>query len=245
MLIRNNEITVYRGETWTLSKNIVNRDGSPYIVSSRFNNPFWLITVSSSRYSQTNRYILNKWLNLKDAKRFDITTPVDYKSIDPSYSFANPVLPDGYEGDETSGYANKAIFYEKDTNGVTSYKYWEYNNNEEGDWSGKFVDYKCNIVTSFNRDTTSKWIEQNYVYEILLVDGERTEDRLISIYDKYKENFANNSVESVEDMYNRLENFDENLVKDLDLNRPIVINVNYPILNPTKLSVKSLLNKPV
>lgn len=198
MLIHKNEIEVYAGENWTMSKLIENRDGSPYIISSELLNPYWLVTISSSLYNQKNRYILNKWLSLNDFPRFKNTTPVELKSIDPTYTFENADIPSGYEGDETSGYANEAIFYEKDQNSVIRYKYFEYDNNEEGNYSGEWVDYKCPIITSFTSDITSEWREGNYVYSIQLVGG----------------------------------------VAGEDIDRPIIIDTRYPILNPTKLTVK-------
>lgn len=179
--IHNNEITVNRGEAFTMRKIIQNRDGSPYIVSSRLKNPHWLVTVASSLYEQKDRYVLNKWLSLKNLPRFEITRPVklsDYglKFEDSTLPFMeNGVLTSGeidFTGDETLGYANIAIFYEKDENGVISYKYWEYNNNEEGDFNGHWVDYDCKITTTFGTSITSEWVRQSYFYSIRLVDGE-------------------------------------------------------------------------
>ena len=77
----NNEITVHRGETFTLNKNIQNRDGSPYIISSELSNPYFLLTVTTTRYKQENRYILSKWLDLSDFPRFYNTTPMDLWDI--------------------------------------------------------------------------------------------------------------------------------------------------------------------
>lgn len=172
MQVRNHDVSVIRGESWTLSKLIENRDGSPYIISSRFKNPHWLVTVTSARYNQINRYFLNKWLELKNLPRFEITQPVKLKSIDENYNFDNMNIPAGYEGDKMLGYANKAIFYDESPEGVTSYKYWEYNNNDKDNFDGKWVDYYCPIITTFNTDITNQWVEQNYLYSILLVDGD-------------------------------------------------------------------------
>ena len=113
MQIRNNEVTIYRGETWTMNRKVQNRDGSPFIVCNRFENPFFLITIVSAMYQQENRYRLNRWLDLNNFKKFENVIPVELKSIQSDYTFANIGIPHGYEGDETSGYANIAIFSEK------------------------------------------------------------------------------------------------------------------------------------
>lgn len=242
MQVRNNEITVFRGETWTMSKIIQNKDGSPYIINSRLKNPYWLITVSSSRYEQPNRYVLNKWLELKDFPRFEITQPVNLKSINSDYTFENTNVPAGYEGNETSGYANIAIFYEKDSNGVISYKYWEYINNIEGNYEGQWVDYRCPIITTFSSDITSKWIEQNYYYGILLVDGTSVSEYLIETANGIGIDFSDieNDVDFIEKLYDRIIETDASIVEGLDVDKPLIgTEETYIILEPTKLYVMS------
>lgn len=185
MQVRNNEVNVVRGETWTMSRRIENRDGSPFIVCSELTNPYWLITITSDYYRQSSRYIINKWLNLKDFPRFKITQPVNISDYGFSFSDKNPTLPFinqedpeiDFTGDETTGYANVALFYEKDADGVINYKYWEYINNEKDDYEGKWVDYKCLITTTFGNNITSQWTGQNYYYSIDLVSGSKLDDK--------------------------------------------------------------------
>lgn len=238
MQVRNNELIVTRGETFTLSKLIENRDGSPYIISSRLNNPYWRITIASSHYEQNDRYVLNKWLELKNLPRFEITQPVNIRSLRPDFAiFDMTTLPSGYEGDETSGYANRAIFYGKDYDGVIKYKYWEYINNEIGDFSGRWVDYKCPIITTFDTEITSQWIGESYVYNILLVDGASTSDYLHNIAENLgliTENVSD------EEIYNNIFNLEPQLLSGVDLTKPLMnVDTLYPILESTKIYVKS------
>lgn len=214
MQVRNNEITVTRGETWTMSKKIQNKDGSPYIISSRLKNPYWLVSIASSKYEQKDRYILNKWLELKDFPRFEHTQPINIR--DYGLTFTDNTLPfidndgDGesdFTGDETSGYSNIALFYEKDSDGVISYKYWEYIDNIEGNYDGQWVSYECPIITTFSNDITSQWQEQTYYYEISLIAGVLNE--------------------------NYHEGYDDKLFETID--------VCHIILNPTRLFVNSRL----
>ena len=167
----NNEIVVRRNETFSIDKYVVNRDGSPYIVSSRIENPYFLLTVASSKYEQTDRYVLNKWLSLTNQPRFTSTifeNIADHQTEVWDGTWANAILPAGYEGDSTV-YANEAAFYLQDANGQLTYKYWIYSGDAyKGSWS----DYKLRLITSFQKGITSNWIEQNYTYGILLVGGE-------------------------------------------------------------------------
>ena len=61
MTLKGNEMTVQRGETFTIDRLIVNRDGSPFIISSKYKNPYILLTVASTKYNQNNRYVANWW----------------------------------------------------------------------------------------------------------------------------------------------------------------------------------------
>ena len=243
MLTHGNEIIIRRGETWTLSKLIENKDGSPYIISSVLANPYWRITIASAIYNAANRYVVNKWLSLKDFPRFYYTRPLNI--ADYGLTFADATLPFLHEGgevdftgDETSGYANIAIFYEKCPNGVTNYKYWEYINNIEDNFEGKWVDYKCPIITSFSNEITSELVEQNYFYNIALIDGADTRQYLINLAKDLK--ILDYEVMSNEQLYDAIKNENESYVDNIDVSRPIqVINTEYPILEPTKLSVRT------
>lgn len=236
MKVFNNELIIYRGETFGIRKILKNKDGSPYIVSSELENPYWLITVSDNIYSQNGRYIYRKWLNLKDEVRFINTKAVDLKSL--GYSNWNAVLPGGYEGDETAGYANVALFF-IETNGVKEYKYWKYYNTDEDDYTGDWEEYSCKILTMFRNDVTKNWVEKNYYYSIFLVSGESTEDYLTNTAERLDIDVSLDAV----DLYSQIKLVDEYLVKDIDLEKPIVnIDSMYPILEPTKISVLSNLN---
>ena len=247
MQVRNNEITVTRGEDWTMSKLIVNKDSSPYIVSSELINPYWLITIKRTD-DYNNSYVYNKWLDLSSLPRFKVTQPLNINDYGRSFFEPMPTLPfldldengvSDFTGDETSGYSNIAIFYEKGENGVISYKYWEYNNNEKDDFSGKWVDYSCPIITSFFNSVTKDWVEQNYLYQIRLLSGQTTHE-YISFLASY---LGVDSDGSLEDLYDAIAKKDNSLIKDVDLSRPLyTIDTNLTILEPTRLTVKLNLN---
>ena len=240
MQIRNNEVTIYRGETWTMNRKVQNRDGSPFIVCNRFENPFFLITIVSAMYQQENRYRLNRWLDLNNFKKFENVIPVELKSIQSDYTFANIGIPHGYEGDETSGYANIAIFSEKNPNGVISYKYWEYNNNDKNDYSGEWVDYECIITCMFTKDITERLIEQNYHYGISLVTGKRMLDELNDCAIKGNIDISNVENDPIK-LYNYIAELNPSLITHIcEPSRPLVnIDDSYEILRPTKLTVQS------
>lgn len=169
-----NELTVTRGETFTIDKTLVNKDGSPYIVSSKLNNPYWLLSISNTVYSQENRYVKNYWLpvseprfnstialNIKDVKvSADSNTPL-YNSLKeitnlPIIGYVNGVAVSFDTGTDT-------LFYD-DT--IDKYMYWD------NGWK----EYECRIIKTFLREDTIEWTSQNYQYSIQLVSGSNNFD---------------------------------------------------------------------
>lgn len=180
----NNELVIHRGETFSMDKVVQNKDGSPYIVSNKLQNPYVLVSVSTTRYDQNKRYLLNQWLPLSDKVRFSITEPIDllsfkteangtvskYTSFDDVkrelVSENESCIVSGYIGDQFVYYDyDDCVLYLQDERGVRDYKYW--NLEQE-----RLLKYEFRITCPFTQEMTSKWIEQSYVYSITLMSGE-------------------------------------------------------------------------
>lgn len=180
----NNELVIHRGETFSMDKVVQNKDGSPYIVSNKLQNPYVLVSVSTTRYDQNKRYLLNQWLPLSDKVRFSITEPIDllsfkteangtvskYTSFDDVkrelVSDNENCIVSGYIGDRFVYYDyDDCVLYLQDERGVRDYKYW--NLEQE-----RLLKYEFRITCPFTQEMTSKWIEQSYVYSITLMSGE-------------------------------------------------------------------------
>lgn len=186
----NNELVIHRGETFSMDKVVQNKDGSPYIVSNKLRNPYVLVAVSTTRYDQNKRYLLNQWLPLTDKARFSITDPIDltsfktdvngtvskYTSFD-DVNIRKPVLGSGGKDCIVSGYiGDRFVFYDYDDcvlyleneQGIKEYRYW--NLEQEG-----LLKYEFRITCPFTQDITSEWVEQSYVYSMTLMSGELPE----------------------------------------------------------------------
>lgn len=180
----NNELVIHRGETFSMDKVVQNKDGSPYIVSNKLQNPYVLVSVSTTRYDQNKRYLLNQWLPLSDKVRFSITEPIDllsfkteangtvskYTSFDDvkreRVSENESCIVSGYIGDQFVYYDyDDCVLYLQDERGIRDYKYW--NLEQE-----RLLKYEFRITCPFTQEMTSKWIEQSYVYSITLMSGE-------------------------------------------------------------------------
>ena len=180
MKTHGNEITIHRGESFTIDKFIVNKDGSPYIVSNQLMNPHLRISISDSLYEQEGRYVSNYFLNLSKLPRFESTIPVDIRSFKSSvggsslYESLDTMsgLPSGYVGNYLVTYTSDddALFYCKNDDGTVDYRY-----HTKIRWS----DYKFRLLKYFSTDVTSLWRGQNYWYDIHLVSGPMIDKKFV------------------------------------------------------------------
>jgi hypothetical protein len=217
MTINGNEMTIIKGETFTIDRTIVNRDGSPFIVSSEYNNPYLLLTVSSTRYSQEDRYVANWWLDLTDLPRFKSTVPIQ---ID---EFSTTKTTEDEPGEN--------LYYVDD---ITKCKYF--------DDKDRWHDYEFRLVHSFLHATTCEWNEQTYLYSIRLVAGLDMDTYIKNLYNAVFYEDAPLG-KTTEELYEMIKNYDDKFVKDLDISRKLAtFDVVQDILVPTKLTVLSDLN---
>ena len=169
MRIYADRIQVERGEEWTYDVYFQNRDGSPYIVSNQLTNPYILVTIASSKYTQNGRYIANFWNKVTEAyKTFYCTQPIELTGSTmptPENGLSPEIQADIVAKNQT--YSTYAVYKWVDPNGVAQYKYWN---------GTAYEDYDFHFVMTFPTDITNEWIEQNYVFGVKLVGGTANAD---------------------------------------------------------------------
>lgn len=247
----NGQLSIHTGETFTIDFTFVNGDGSPYIISSGLNNPYFLITVSSNKYREESSYLLNYWSKVDFIPRFENTNCIDITSIDSTYTDWNTIpLPSGYnsvgqyiQNGETKYFANKAVFYLEDEDGNTTYKFWLYDGNPAGSsgYSGSWVDYNLRLVKNFTQTVTKNWTNGTYYYSITLISGQDMIDYLRNLCQYQGISFEQS--DTVLDLYNKLVESGYEFNKDFSVNRPIYdYDTVYPLVTPSALIVMSSLN---
>lgn len=233
-----NELKVYRGESFTIDKLLQNRDGTPYIISSKLENPYFLISVSNTQYSQSNRYVKNYWLNLSSLPRFDLTQPFDIRNLKNGATSDTPLcntledVVDKASDGFLHGYINgvfveiKLLDYSVLTDGK-NYKYFD----------GKSLkDYSCRIVKTFLSEDTKLWSAQNYLYSIQLVYGTSTRDYLESaVNDIFPE--LDISEFTIQELIDLLKKSNFNFPINFDETQPLAVMSSSPILPPTAIKV--------
>lgn len=196
----NNEIIVHRGETFSIDKTIQNKDGSPYIISSKLQNPAFLLTISNTRYEVDKRYIYNRYLKLDKFPRFENTTAVNLRILKNAPNGDTSLFTDftditeltdtdtliseyGYDGEHYTdvvayGYIGNDFWISRVGHDVfyvedttTGKKTYKYWKYDENNPNvGTWEEYECRIITPFLSTLTINWIDQNYTYSINLVD---------------------------------------------------------------------------
>ena len=236
MEVRKNEIRIFRGESFTIDKELRNSDDSPFVVSSMLQNPYWLLSVSNTLYSQEGRMVRNYWLPVEDT--FYISEVIHLHSIKTSAQ-GNTNVYDTFDDVDCSdvnivGYLN-GQYVEIVSTDCLWYCNGEYKKRVYDELTEQyhFVEYRCELVKTFTSSDTSQWSAQDYLYSIQLVTGQKMQDYLSDLCVKNGLPLGDNIT-----MYAELLKVGEKFSKDFDVNQPLgLIRNSYPILNPTKLQV--------
>lgn len=217
MQIQGYDITCKRGETFTIDMLLQNRDSSPYVITSKAENPYFLITVSSTKYEQEGRLVKNYWLEIPKKSTFYCTNAIKIENFESA-----PKLPDGETYDDLDTYA---VYYTEDENGNKIYKRWLVD---------KWVDYELRIVKTFSKSETAQLVGQSYVYSINFVDGE---DMLTYLQNIVNDEFSGISIPNTkEECYNVIKSIDKyaNINWERELSE---ITLSIPIISFAKISV--------
>ncbi len=175
-----NDVYVTRGEAWTYDSLIVNKDGSPYIVSNEYPNPYFLFKMSSVNYEVNERYYDEIWCPIPAANTFYRSEPYELTSFLDDFSASD--LPAEIQQEiQQKGLtaANYAVYYIVE-NGVKIYKIWT---------GTEWKDYTCPFILAFMSADTKKWKAQTYLYQLKIVSGENIDKDNPSVADITHDNF--------------------------------------------------------
>lgn len=161
MRVYRDRIEVTRGESFNYNVKIVNNDGSPYVISNMLRNPYFLLTVASTKYAEHDRYLHNYWCKIDNSyRRFYCTTPIE--------------LADETQAPENALNALELTDYVKYIQqGGTAETYSVYKINDEYKyWDGEaYQFYELSFTITFLPVDTINWVEQEYEFGMKLIDG--------------------------------------------------------------------------
>ena len=240
-------IKIYRGEQFTIDKGLVNKDGSPYIISSELENPHFLISVSDKPYAQDGRFVKNYWLPID--KTFELARAIKTSDVNDfnTLAFEDAETPSTItfkNGDAYSFYYDSAVFYvDHSTTDANSGKYviWDL---ESKSW----VEYSTSVRYAFATEDTSNWKPATYYYTIQLVTGTLLRPYLENLANEYGViynnvlpdllDFESGNYTTNEELISLIEKagheFPNNFTGDQSLG---VISTSTPILPPSELIV--------
>lgn len=241
-----NEIRVQQGEDFNLDilLSASQLEYIPFIISSERRNPFFVITIASTKYEKNLRYVKSWWndiINDNGTPTFYQTTPYDFGEISELPGYGS--VSDLETKDTRQLYRYTLVDEDVDPElGHKPYHYFYFDYSD--DTSPRLVEgYECHIRFNFLTSETSEWGSQNYMYQITLVSGELIEDTLnsIAIAHDMPKDWPEDVVEQYKYVKSRWPN---ELQEDIDASSPLgIIDAPEVILPPTKLQVFNNLKK--
>lgn len=249
-----NEIRVQQGEDFNLDilLSASQIEYIPFIVSSERANPFFVITVASTKYEKNLRYVKSWWNDIdsdNNTPRFFQTVPYNYGEIEDETKL--PTLPPKLSGTTSTETPTTRLLYQytiateeiDEDVGHRPYHYFYFKYDDEGG-ATRVDGYECHIRFNFSTSETSAWGSQNYEYQITLVSGELIEDVLegIAITHGMPNDWPEDDIDA---QYKYVKTMWPNeLQEDIDASSPLGrIDAPEVILPPTKLQVFNNLRK--
>ena len=171
MIVNGVNLSIHRGEDFTIDFKFTNKDDSPFIVSSDMVHPYYLVSVVSDTFDTQNTYEYNVWCDLRTSYRFKNTRVVSKTGA--INSWTEPSDFSDYQSIGVDGliYYNRCVFYSTITKKYYVYKYIT-------DSTTGYVeceDINMNRLTvNFPTSVTSLWVGKNYKYSISLVETDET-----------------------------------------------------------------------
>ena len=254
-----NEIKVQQGEDFNidllLSANQV--EYVPYIISSQRKNPFFVVTVASTKYEKNLRYVCSWWNSILSGEdkipTFYQTTPYNVGSYPTAADL--PTIPPIIGPGDIKETAETRLLYQYTLDdeavdpdvGHRPYHYYYFEYNEEGQPTARVDNYECHIRFNFQSEETAKWTGQNYMYQITLVSGDLMEEVLENIALAHdnpndfptEEDYPEDPTALIKAQYNYIKiQWPDELQPDIDATSPLGrIETPEVILAPTKLQV--------
>ena len=254
-----NERQVQQGEDWNLDLLISsnNKEYIPFIVSSQRPNPFFVVTVASTKFEKNLRYVKSWWNDVLGMTNFDKPFPTFYQTSPQYYGevasvSALPLIPSTDPNNATYGdSATTRLLYQYtlstdkiDTSlGHKQYHYFYFDYKEDGSVNERVDYYECHLRFNFLSRDTAEWNGQNYMYQITLVSGQLMADRLNEIYLAHNSPADWPNTTEKQYYYVKVE-WPNELQPDIDVDSPLgYIETPEPVLAPTRLEVFNNLRK--
>lgn len=267
MKLFDTDVVVQRGEAFQLNFEILTPQQTPYIIPADINNPYFVLTVTSSGNYTNGRYKKDWWMKVDDTTpRFDEINAFDirkfndgtntiysnWSQIDSLDSFNGYFYPE-YDGifiPNNESWRNhiysECVFYGPDSTGKIMYKYWYSATDDVVGNTGEWIDYDLILSFIIMPSDSQEWISQNYLYGISLQAGKSTEEA----YNEFREvgdptfvNIYGHSYEYILNNYSDLASRlaeDEKLLVNITNSIPLYsLDYVVPIVEPSKLTVNT------
>ena len=267
----NNERIIQQGEDWNLDIKLSqsNTEYIPYIVSKQRENPMFVMTVASTKFDKTDRYIESWWQDLSDEPRFNHTRPfgiIDEFDKDPiNFEDLLNKITDETIRAEISTDEPMDRLYQYKVKSDNNFRYC-YTTDGVDIVVGYELRLRFNIPTFLNNKIknvgSENWTPQEFTYQITLISGQLMTDTLIEAIKSYpnlpwrddlpkfinhQKNYNEVLANWLNNEFNRIDTF--NFIKtyvpdffqqDIEADSPLGrIWSPVPIILPTKLDVRS------
>ena len=187
-----NNIYIQKGENLALDLEVSAKSGTPLMLLKQMRNPYLVMSVASTLYTQQGAIRENHWLDLSElyVEQEDGT-----KSLTHIKKFmmtdALPLRQDFYVADVLEYYdfivldpesdfdIMNYLFVVTNIDGTKTYKYVkEYTKKDGGVDKEVWEEYSFRVIKQF---ITADWVSQDYKMDIKLITGESLQEHIVKV----------------------------------------------------------------
>lgn len=158
MRIVGNKLITRRNRNATLNFVLEYENGNPFVILSGWDNPYFVMTIASSRYTQEGRYMKSWWVPLEDQVKVEETTIEEVPGDEFGIPDTDPADPMNAKRKRFVKTGPKSFWYSDEVDDVAT-------------WIA-FNPVPINIP--FMLQDTAEWIEQDYRWDCSIMVGTPT-----------------------------------------------------------------------
>ena len=253
-----NKVIMQQGEDFVIDS-LISQSSSeyiPYVVSKQLDNPHLVLTVASTKFDKTDRYVESWWQDLTNEPRFNYTRPfgiIDEFDKDPINfeDLLNKIADEKTRADISADEPMERLYQYK-VKSDNNFRYC-YTTDKVDIVVGYELRVRFNIPAFLNSKPisagTGNWTPQDYKYQVTLVSGQLMIDTLIEAIDCYRNiNWDSNMPRIDDEKYPTELSYKDALEKYLESNQNLIdlfnkIKQNVPDFFQTDITYDSKLGR--
>lgn len=216
MKVLNDRVFVKRGESFVLKFGDTD-NVPPLVFGSRLIHPFIVLRIISTTYPQKGRYVMTRWLNCRNVLRFQ---DAHIMHLGTGSTINDVTIPSDDDGKIHDNMLKRVYSVTNDNGEIVYFYFFHYVEDPV-----KRKEYGFKFKVAFDNTDMQELVDNEYLVEVALVDGESTKELLSTICAQH-----NITATNMGDMFRALQNINAPELQQVEIDAPLSrLTLNIPL----------------